>query len=233
MKDTHTTHIIKVAGIITLCAVAGWLYLFVAETLYENTANKHWQSSRYKARAANPGNIRLVDSCTQLLQTGDLVVRRGDDMTSYMLAKLNPDDKTYSHCGIVVMEEGQPFVYHCIGGEDNPDAKMKRETAVQWFSPDNNHGFAAYRYNFKDSETQRLTKQLHTYYKQRVMFDMDFDLDTDDRLYCSEMVYKTICAATRNQEYFITDNSYGRRIIAIDRLYRKPETRQVCQVRFK
>lgn len=231
MKDSR--HIIKAWGIIILCALAGALYLLFARTIHENTANKHWNSKRYRQRVNNPYNKRETDSCIQLLQTGDLVLRRGDDMTSYMLSKLNLRDKTWSHCGLVVIENDEPYVYHSIGGEDNPDEKMKRETAAQWFSPANNHSFAVYRYDMDDTTILKLTQQIHSYYNSGIMFDMDFDLNTDDRLYCSEMIYKAISKATADSTYIAIQHSYGRDIIGIDNLFLNPHAALVCQVRFK
>lgn len=231
--NTDIRHYVRVAAIIAACTLAGFLYMRVARILFENTSNKHWQSKRYLNRTQNPANRQLIDSCTALLKTGDLVVRRGDDMTSYMLSKLNLKDKTYSHCGIAVIENGQTVVYHCIGGEDNPDEKMKRETAQQWFSPANNHAFAVYRYDIADIAVQRLVEEVYLFYNRKVMFDMDFDLETDDRLYCSEMVYKCLRAATLDMQYVPAQQSYGRKIVGVDDLYLNGHATQVCQARFK
>ena len=74
-----------------------------------------------RERDANLQNHHDVDSAISLLQSGDLVMRRGIDVTSFMLSQMNLKDKTYSHCGIVEIEYGYPFVYHSIGGEDNPN----------------------------------------------------------------------------------------------------------------
>lgn len=213
--------------------MVGFVYLWTARTLHQNTANKHWQDKRYVARVKNPENNKLVDSSIQLLQTGDLVVRRGDDMTSYMLSRLNRQDKTYSHCGLVVVEDGEPYVYHCIGGEDNPDEKMKRETALLWFSPTNNHAFAAYRYDMQDSTIHKLVAELHRLYKSELRFDMDFDMRTNDRQYCSEMIYKALIKVNVNSNYIAAASGYGRVFIGIDNLYINSHCRPVCQVRFK
>lgn len=227
------THIWRVMIIIICCCIVAFAYLWAARTLHQNTANKHWQDKRYVARVNNPYNENMVDSCIQLLQTGDLAVRRGDDMTSYMLSRLNRQDKSYSHCGLVVVEDGQPYVYHCIGGEDNPDEKMKRETAQQWFSPANNHAFAVYRYDMQDSTNCKLVAEFHRLYKSELMFDMAFDMSTDDRQYCSEMIYKALIRVTADSNYVPTSANYGRMFVGIDNLYINSHTLPVCQVRFK
>ena len=201
--------------------------------LHENTANKHWQNMRYLSRKNNSMNISAVDSCVRLLQTADLLVRRGDDMTSYMLSQLNNKDKTYSHCGVVVVEDGYPFVYHSIGGEDNPDGVIRRDSAHHWCSPANNHGFAGYRYNMADSTKVKLVSVIQSYYTEGRMFDMAFDLATDDRLYCSEMIYKAISKATGDDDYIQLSTNYGRSFAGVDDLYLMNHTEPVCRIRFK
>lgn len=232
-RRRHIAKLLSVSAIILLCIVAGRFILSATAVLYENTANKHWQNKRYLSRKNNILNISAVDSCVRLLQTGDLLVRRGDDMTSYMLSQLNTDDKTYSHCGIVVVEDGYPYVYHSIGGEDNPDQILRRDSAHYWCSPANNHAFAAYRYGMGDSVKQKLVHVVRSFYKEKRMFDMSFDLQTDDRLYCSEMIYKAICQATGNDGYIKLSNNYGRMFVGVDDLYLSDYTEPICRIRFK
>src|SRR5205823_1030742 len=101
-------------------------------------------------------------------------------------------NKTYSHSGIVVIEDGKPYVYHSIGGEDNPDAVLRRDPASFFFSPLNNFGFGIARYDMADSTIGKLKGIVKQYYKEKIKFDLDFDLKTDDRLYCAEFVYKAV-----------------------------------------
>lgn len=228
-------HIIKLSGIsaiVLLCILAGRFIWSATAVLYENTTNKHRKNKRYVSRKNNPLNISAVDSCAGLLQTGDLVVRRGDDMTSYMLSQLNTKDKSYSHCGIVVLENGYPYVYHSIGGEDNPDGIIRRDSAHYWCSPGNNLGFAAYRYRISDSVKNRFVRYVHGFYREKRMFDMAFDLRTDDRLYCSEMIYKALEQAT-GKNYIRLSNDYGRSFVGVDDLYLTDHTEPVCRIRFK
>ena len=198
-----------------------------------NSANKHTGNKAYLKRKNNPWNKAAVDSTNRLLRTGDLVVRRGDDMTSYMLSQLNTTDKTYSHCGMVVIENGQPFVYHSIGGEDNPNEKLRKDRAVFWFSPANNMAYAVFRYPYSDSALPGLVGVIDSFYRQQVMFDMDFDLKTDDRMYCSEMIYKALKNGIDNNIDLEPHTRFGRTYIGVDDLYRNEDTRLVCQIRFK
>src|SRR5580658_5406725 len=48
-------------------------------------------------------NQHLVDTAVSLLKSGYIVLRTGSGADSYMLAQMNQKDKTYSHCGIVMI----------------------------------------------------------------------------------------------------------------------------------
>lgn len=186
-----------------------------------------------RKRAADPINIASVDSGVSLLKTGDVVMRRGGDATSAMLCLLNQQEKFYSHCGLVVIENGYPFIYHSIGGEDNPNEKMRRDSARYWFSPANNLGFGIARLDAPEEKKSSIADVVHDFYKRGLRFDMKFDISTDDRLYCAEMVYKAVDKALDDSNYFQPISIWGHRFIGIDNLYLSKHARLICQVRFK
>lgn len=215
--------------------VAGTIYtgVHIYSIIEQNSANKHTQNDAYLKRKNNPWNNAVVDSTTRLLKTGDLVVRRGDDMTSYMLSQLNTYDKTYSHCGIVTVEDGHPYIYHSIGGEDNPDEKLRKDPAKYWCSPANNMAYAVYRYKYPDSVLLNVVHSIDSFYQQQVMFDMDFNIKTDERLYCSEMIFKALKTVLGDSLGIEPHTRFGRTYIGVDDLYQNEHTKLVCQIRFK
>ncbi|MCD6064101.1 MAG: hypothetical protein K0R82_2012 [Flavipsychrobacter sp.] len=184
-------------------------------------------------RKNNPWNLRSVDSAVTLLHSGDIVVRTGNDATSYMLCQLNTKDKTYSHCGIVMLENGYPFVYHSIGGEANPDARLRRDSANIWFSPANNLGFGVARLDMPAGSDTTLHRVVRGFYKERKKFDMDFDLTTEDRFYCAELVYKSVNQAVGDSQYLQPINFLGYTFVGIDDIFLNRHAHRICQIRFK
>lgn len=178
-------------------------------------------------------NRAAIDSCIGLLRQGDMVVRSGRDVTSQMFMRFNQKDKTYSHCGIVMIENGYPFVYHAIGGEDNPDAKLRRDSAAFWFSTVYNTGLGIVRFDLNNTAQDSLKKIVRQYYKERRMFDMNFDLGSDERLYCAEFVYKALTRAAGDNTYVKPVTFFGYSFIAVDNLYQNEHAKLVCQVRYK
>ena len=182
---------------------------------------------------ADIANKHLVDTAVSLLRSGYVVLRMGLGADSRLLAQFNRKDKSYSHCGIVMIENGQPYVYHSIGGEDNPDARLRRDPVSLFFSPLHNTALAIVKYNLDDNEVEDLRKVVNTYYRQRPKFDMKFDLATDDKLYCAEFVYKAVNKAAGDTAYIHTTTAAGIRFVGIDDLFINPHAHIVWQTRFK
>jgi hypothetical protein len=202
-------------------AIAGWVK---PASITEDT-NRH--------REDNPANAAAIDSALHLLRDGDLVVRTGADAISVMLRQMNLQDKTYSHCGIVMIEDGYPFVYHSIGGEDNPDERLRRDSAAFFFSPIYNERMGIARLDLTSRQIEQLHAIVRRYYAARIPFDMDFDMATDDKLYCAEFVYKAIGECVGDPAYFEQSHVLDRSYVGVDNLTDERHAKIICDVRYK
>jgi len=217
--------------------------MFVAATclLYSCSGAKEKQPGLMQAPAPNIQsstaddlwNKHVVDTAVSLLKNGDIVLRTGIGPDSYLLCQMNQKDKTYSHCGIVMIENGYPYVYHSIGGEDNPDERLRRDSASFFFSPLHNVGLGIVRYDISDAQADQLGKVVREYFAQRPRFDMKFDLNTDDQLYCSEFVYKALCRATADTGFISKSYHLRKPYIGIDDLYGNSHATFIWKMRYK
>src|SRR5690606_16994933 len=107
----------------------------------------------------------------------------GNDFTSDVMRKLSLVDKTYSHCGIASLENDTLFVYHAMGGEWNPDKKIRRDPFILFCNPHENRGFGIFRYKLPDSLLDQFLSNVSSYYQKGILFDLKFDLTTDDKMY--------------------------------------------------
>lgn len=167
------------------------------------------------------------------LQTGDMIVRKGRGPISDMLAQLNVKDKSWSHCGMVVVRNGQPFVFHSIGGEDNPKAVMRCDSLKRFLDSTWNNAFAVYRFDFDSPTRRRVAEQTLLFYQAKPRFDMAFDIATDSALYCSELIYKIILRATHDTDYISRSVGYNRIFVGIDNLFLNRHATMVRKVVFK
>ena len=52
------------------------------------------------------------------------------------------------------------------------------------------------------TELEKLKNIVHTHYINKLQFDMNFDLATDDKMYCAEMIAKSVEQATGQRIVF-------------------------------
>jgi len=163
-----------------------------------------------------------IDSAKKYVATGDLIVRTGNDFTSESLRSLNQRDKTYSHCGIASIENDTLFVYHSLGGEWNPDQKIRKDLFENFAEPYSNRGIGIYRYALSPPEISSLLVTVKRLHQMGIMFDMKFDLQTQDRMYCAEFVYKACVMGTNGKLQFNISHIGDFAFIGVDDLYLQP-----------
>ncbi len=176
-----------------------------------------------------------IDSIYQdekIVKTGDLILRTGKDFTSETMRLLSTKDKTYSHCGIASYEHDSLFVYHSIGGEWNPDQKLRRDPFEIFCNPYENRGYGIFRYKLTPKENAKLINIVQSLYARGIMFDMQFDLATDDRMYCSEFVYKSVEKASNNKIILPTTTLHHIKFVAVDNLFINPNCVEIKRIVF-
>lgn len=152
----------------------------------------------------SPNPADMLKEGQSLLQEGDLVVRLNNDPASYFIKNFNRRDKRFSHAGIVLFENGYPYVYHIIKGKEKKENEIRKDSLCRFGNAGENKAFGIYRYNFSASEINNLKKIIHKWYAGKIQFDTRFDYHSDEKMYCSEMVSKAVAAATKNRIHFET-----------------------------
>ncbi|MDQ6756725.1 MAG: hypothetical protein M3004_07295 [Bacteroidota bacterium] len=180
----------------------------------------------------NKNAFDLIEITKPLIQHGDLILRTGNDFTSESLRQLSSTDKTYSHCGIASIENDSVFVYHSLGGEWNPDEKLRRDPLELFCNPIENRGFGIFTFNFNIQQKHGLDSVIRSWYNKGLMFDMDFNLKTDDRMYCAEFVSKAIETATKKQINFSTTTINKFEFVAVDNLFLNKYCVEKKRIRF-
>ena len=62
---------------------------------------------------------------------------------------------------------------------------------------------------------------------------MDFDITTDDRFYCAEMVYKSVNQAVGDNSFIEPISFLGYTFVGIDDIFLSRHASSICQIRFK
>jgi Permuted papain-like amidase enzyme, YaeF/YiiX, C92 family len=178
-------------------------------------------------------NYNLIDSTKKLIHNGDVIFRNGTDEVSRAARTMNRVDTSYSHCGLVFIENDTVFVYHALGGSYNLSQKLRRDPIDSFCKPIDNDRFGLYRYNMTSVMAAKLRATVTDYYKAGLRFDLYFNFFSDDKMYCSEFVFKSLNRAYNDSlsKYIHTEAvPFG---IAIDDIFLNEHSKPVKRVEFK
>jgi hypothetical protein len=157
------------------------------------------QQANMQNAQENKKALAAIAHAKSLLKDGALVTRSDDDFESLTLQNFSTRERAYSHSGIAFKEDSGYVVYHCMAGIENPDGAMRRDPFDSFVNPLKKTGFGIFQYQLSDSETTHFHQLIQKEYFSKIPFDNSFDLMTDDSLYCSEMIYKNLKAASNGR----------------------------------
>jgi len=139
-----------------------------------------------------------IDTLKSNAQKGDLIVRLNDDLISEQVKQLNETDKTYSHAGLIVERNGEKFVCHIMPDLDGADT-IQLTPIDSFIDPTKNIKCALYRYSLMPIEKDSLQASLLQYKNDDVRFDKVYNLKSNNFLYCSEMIAKSLDKVTNGR----------------------------------
>ena len=199
---------------------------------------------------------KVINAVKDSIREGDLVLRCGNDFISESLSDFSQKEKLYSHSGMALMDNGTMYIYSNMAGDINPDEIMRRDVVDSFITPVHNVAVGIYRYDITTTELEKLKTIIYTHYINKLQFDMNFDLTTDDKMYCAEMIAKSVEKATGKRIIFskslITPGlkeKYLKKLLekkvipsakvadqrdylALDNLYLNPHCREVTKIIF-
>lgn len=188
--------------------------------------------------AENAAHARIIqsrsciDSLKFFIHDGDVITRTGIDFTSQALRQFCRKDDTYSHCGIVLREHDSFFVYHAIGGEINPKQTLQREWLPAFCDGASNDGIGIFRFNMDSIKLTREKKFIQEKYSEGTLFDMRFDLRTDEKMYCSEFVAKTLMYAYQHTINFDTTFIQQQPYFTVDNIFLNKNCQEIHRFKF-
>lgn len=174
----------------------------------------------------------IIKLATPLIQNGDIITRTGNDFTSETLRKLNQRDKTFSHIGIAAIENDSVYVFHALGGDFNPNQKILHEPLYDFVSPYGNRTFGIFRFDVEKKLKNKYLEKAKAFYRQGTPFDMDFNLATDDKLYCAEFVAKSIKTSLSANDSFNISSIDTLKFYGVDDVFLHPKCKKIYSANF-
>lgn len=125
------------------------------------------------------------------LQNGDLILRCGKSTESYIV-HLADNTSEFTHIGIIRIENNIPYVIHAV---PHKNKVVQKETFQAFVNPKNTSSYAIYRTNYNTNILTKVVNEAQNFYLKKYTFDNEYDLNTDTKLYCSELIQKAFKSA--------------------------------------
>lgn len=143
----------------------------------------------HQAKGDAPPGMMIDRADYPLLRSGDLIFRRGRGLVSEAVIAAGQGAR-YSHVGLVLVKENEVFVVHAAPKETGQgDGRVRRQPLHEFANAREAETVAIFRVR---DETDTALRPLEGMAEAVVgqPFDSDFNLDTEDRLYCTELVWR-------------------------------------------
>ena len=173
-----------------------------------------------------------IDSVRHMIKNGDLIFRNGTDEVSRAARSMNRFDTSFSHCGLALIEHDSILIYHAIGGVYNPSQTLRRDPLDSFLLPGDADKFAIYRYDLDQYQLDSLSREVRKHYNARLKFDLYFNFESDETMYCSEFVFKCLNRSLKDSLAFLItarEWPYG---ISPDDLFLNKRSRLITRVDF-
>lgn len=185
---------------------------------FKNRNEEIAQSNKSTGKIKTP---LLPDS---LFRSGDIIFRDGRGVISSAFRRLSLTDPRYSHAGIIHKENGLVFVYHILGGERGRNNKMRKDLLSFFCNPLQSNSFAVYR---MDQNGKKIDSLATHYFSKKLEFDTGFNLSTDDKMYCTELIYKILIKVSGQENYLPLTNFSGVKYEACDNIYLSSHSKKI------
>lgn len=123
---------------------------------------------------------------TNRFENGDLIYRSGNGLFSKYFRQVSDSIQTYSHVGIVQVSDDSIHVIHSAASELSFVGYVRRDPIEDWLKGINDWGL--YRLRDESSIRSRIVKTALKYHSDSVLFDMDFSIEDDSEIYCTELI---------------------------------------------
>jgi hypothetical protein len=141
-------------------------------------------------RVVAPLTMPAIDQ----LRTGDLIFRSGISRDSHLLKVFDPTAQ-YSHVGLIDVTDRHAYVIHIEPGETEHDSGIQREPLESFLAPRKADGFAVFHVSENDARGRAAVRAALGYRSRNIGFDRDFNLDTPQTMYCTELVWRAYLEA--------------------------------------
>jgi len=146
--------------------------------------------SQHKPKTPKKVAYTLSENEINLLQEGDVILRKGHGLVSRFIGDYINDSKKLTHLGIIVKEYNQFKVIQSLSSNVADFEGVQKTDLADFVRHSVRKSVVVTRLKNEDTQTPNKIKERAYHYLQRqVPFDLSFDFNDTTELYCSELLW--------------------------------------------
>ncbi|MEO9970817.1 MAG: YiiX/YebB-like N1pC/P60 family cysteine hydrolase [Hyphomonadaceae bacterium] len=200
-----------------LIAVSAGLGLIAIISLF---TSRQTPPSPPNAFATKTEPIRLPALVSATLHKGDIIFRGKDRSWGDLGAQLSDRDKRFGHVGVIVGQPDNWAVIDAIGNPLDSEGSVRRRALSEFLSPATRA--SVYRPHLSGDQLDKFLMSIRQHEVAATPFDRFYDLGDQSALYCTELIWLALKAATGEDQIPEQTLFRNRRVIAIDDLQYAP-----------
>lgn len=181
-----------------------------------------WFTLRAKDEPADEAPApALAAEALELARPGDVVFKADGGVWGRLADSFSDDGEGYGHVGIVsAAADGALRVIHAGGDPLSREGRVQETPLTDFLGAAKIA--ALYRPVLAGEALDRALAFAGEAAARSAPFDSDFSLDTEDRLYCTELVWRALSAATGEDAVPRKSERRGKVYVALDDLQQSP-----------
>lgn len=163
----------------------------------------------------------LIAAARAEARPGDVLFKSGDGFWGAMAARFSRSDEGFGHVGLVAPgEDGALVVIHAGGDPLAGDGRVQRASLDEFLRRATSA--ALYRPALDEAALGAALAYAEGALLRNAPFDAGFSLDTEEALYCTELVWRALSEAAGEDAAPRKTERAGRLFVAIDDLQASP-----------
>ena len=189
--------------------IIGIVWVFHNAFFQKITENRALKQVYEKVASCKFPSIQLKD--------GDIILRRGYGVDSTISTNFSQGEKRYSHVGLIRQTDKGIFVIHVVEDKETSLNGLYIESLDDFL--DKVSIWAIYRYDFSQKSTKKMMNYIDELKEKNITVDIEFNLDDDGKMYCSEFIYKVINRTTEKELINAGKIFMGKKFVTISDVY--------------
>ncbi|AXG74199.1 hypothetical protein DVK85_08085 [Flavobacterium arcticum] len=150
--------------------------------------------SEVRGQTKNKTVTRLNKDELKLIKEGDFILRKGFGFFSdYISKNLNDGDIDVTHAGIIIKQNDSLFVIHSLSSDVSDIDGVQKQPLSDFLLYSAPHKIIVTRIKSTDTICgKNIAKRANYYLERKVPFDHHGDYDDEEKLYCTEMIWKIL-----------------------------------------